>query len=261
MYAILLNELQPLDLEKTARILAKAGDLVYADATRAVRTCTGILAKNLPYDEATQLAADLNGIGVGCFVMAMADMVYPPDARTLNGIALMPEAFGPMDIYGRIQPVPWEHVVLLSLAHIGEQRRERFTMGAEGFEDTVVVGHGMGGAIHRAMQEPPKREVREAAKYLLDVFARQPSDGHWRIVHNGFNYACLGPALTPRSDENFRLLVNELVRYATSCFSNNGLIAYMNNEPERSYTYGDTRQFDEENLWLLQKVYLNLRAQ
>jgi hypothetical protein len=261
VYAILLNELQPLDLERTARILAKASDLLYADATRAVRTCTGILAKNLPYDEATRIADELNTVGVGCFTMAMAEMVLPPDARPLNGIGLTPDLFGPMDLYGGVSPVPWEHLVLLSLGHISEQRRERFTFGAEGFEDTAVVSYGMGGAIQRAMQDPPKKEVREAAKCVLDIFARDPAEGHWRIAHNGFNYACLGPALTQRADENFRLLVNELVRCATSCFSNNGLIAYMNNEPERTYTYGDTRQFDEENLWLLQKVYLNLRAQ
>ncbi|MBN1916408.1 MAG: hypothetical protein JW889_00750 [Verrucomicrobia bacterium] len=261
MYAILLNELQPLELERTARILAKAGDLLYADATRAVRSCTGILAKNLQCDEATRIADELNAIGVGCFTMAMDEMVVPPDARPINGVALAPNLFGPMDLYGRVSPVPWEHVVLLSLGHISEQQRERFLLGAEGFGDTAVAGYGMGGAIRRAMQDPPKSEVRQSAMYVLDVFGRTPAEGHWRIAHNGFNYACIGPAITERSDENFRLLVNELVRYATSCFSNNGLIAYMNNEPQRSYTYGDMRQFDEENLWLLQKVYLNLRAQ
>jgi len=268
MYAILLNEQQELDLEKTARILAKAESLVYGDATRAVRTCTGMLAKSLPYDEAQRIADELNANGVGCFVMATAEFYTPPDARTLTNLDLSPEAFGAMDIYGRVQPVPWDAIVLLSLGRLGEQRRERYTFGDHSAGETaaavgVAVGFGYGaaGAVRRAVQEPQKTEVKENAKYVLDVFGRQPNEGHWRIEHNGMGYACLGSRVTQRADENFRMVVEDMVRYATQCFGNRGLNAFLEGAPPRTYTYNGIRQFDEENLWLLQKVYLNLRAQ
>jgi hypothetical protein len=270
MYAILLNEQQELDLETTATILAKAQDLVYADATRAVRSCTGILAKNLPAQEAEAIASELNNNGVGCFTMAMADFYNPPEARVLPRIELGPERFGPMDLYGRVTPVPWESIVLLSVGHIPEQEREHYTLG-EGSGDgafTIRVARAfvapsvMGTpAVARSEQTPPPSQVKTKAMCVLDVFARAPNEGHWRIEHNGFSYDCLGPNLAPRSDENFRTLVGEMVRYATACFANVGLNLFLDGAPEQRYTYGDIHQFDDENLWLLQKVYLNLRAQ
>jgi hypothetical protein len=96
---------------------------------------------------------------------------------------------------------------------------------------------------------------------VLDIFARAPAEGHLRIEHNAFSYACLGPNLRPRGDENFRVLVGEMVRLATSCYGNRGLNSFLENAPEKTYTYGGIQHFDEENLWLLQKIYLNLRAQ
>jgi hypothetical protein len=268
MYAILLNEQQKLDLERTATILAKAQDLVYADATRAVRTCTGILAKNLPAQEAEAIACELNNNGVGCFTMAMADFYYPPEARVLPRIELGPKRFGPMDLYGRVTPVPWESIVLLSLGHIAEQERERYTLGDSLAEPEIGIGVAFGvpyhmGGVRLASGEPdlPREKVKTKAMCVLDVFARAPNEGHWRIEHNGFSYDCLGPNLAPRSDENFRTLVGEMVRFATACYANAGLNLFLDGAPEQRYTYGAIHQFDDENLWLLQKVYLNLRAQ
>jgi hypothetical protein len=74
-------------------------------------------------------------------------------------------------------------------------------------------------------------------------------------------YACLGSRVTQRADENFRMVVEDVVRYATQCFGSRGLNAFLEGAPPRTYTYDGIRQFDEENLWLLQKIYLNLRAQ
>jgi len=260
VYAILLNEQQQLDLEKTATILAKADSLVYGDATRAVRTCTGILATNLPAHEAEAIANELNANGVGCFVLAMPDFYHPPEARLLTNLDLGPEAFGPMDLYGRITPVPWPSIVLLSVGHISEQQRERYSLGDHTLEEHGST-YGRVNVVRYGPLEPQKRTIKEGAKYVLDVFALQPHEGHWRIEHTGFNYACLGANLCSRSDENFRVLVGEIVRHATACYGSRGLNAFLENAPEKAYTYGGIRQFDEENLWLLQKVYLNLRAQ
>jgi hypothetical protein len=266
MYAILLNEQQELDLEKTARILAKAENLVYGDATRAVRTCTGILARNLPYNEAETIANELSANGVGCFVLAMADFYHPLDAHMITGVELSPGAFGVMDLYGRVQPVPWSDVVLLCLGHIAEERRERFTLGDQTADRvrtaSFAIGLGLGvgamGLARPSSHELPKKQPKVGAKYALDVFAYGPVEGHWRIEHNGFNYSCLGPSRRNRAEENFPLLVNEIVQRATSSYCNRGLNAFLGGMPERAYTYDGIKHFDEENLWLLQKVVPNL---
>ena len=266
MYAILLNEQQKLDLEKTAHILAKAENLVYGDATRAVRTCTGILARNLPYDEATRIADELSANGVGCFVLAMAEFYHPPDARVIMGVELRPEAFGAMDLYGRVQPIPWSAIVLLCLGYIAEQRREHYTLGDQSGDSgqalsvalSVGLRLGVMGAVRPSAQEPPRRQPKESAKYVLDVFAYGSTEGHWRIEHNGFNYSCLGASRRERADENFPLLVNEVVQRATSSYCNRGLNAFLGRSPVRAYTYNGLNHFDEENLWLLQKVVPNL---
>ncbi len=56
-YAILLNELIPLDLQKTARILTRAENIIYADATIMVSNCCGTLAQNLPLHKARSVAS------------------------------------------------------------------------------------------------------------------------------------------------------------------------------------------------------------
>lgn len=56
-YAIPLSELKLLGLHKTARILAGAESMIYADAPRSVHNCSGTLAQDLTLQEARSIGA------------------------------------------------------------------------------------------------------------------------------------------------------------------------------------------------------------
>lgn len=117
-YAILLQELKPLDLEKTARIIAKAEHIVYADATRSVRNCCGILAHDLTLYEARSICNELNAEGVGVFYMDQDKMYYPAPAVHVNNADCLQEFFNVEDIYGGFHPLAWTSIILVSIGLI-----------------------------------------------------------------------------------------------------------------------------------------------
>lgn len=261
-YAILLNELIPLDLERTARILAKARSIIYADATRSVRHCFGILASGLGYDEAKAIADELNRTGVGVFVLDQNQMYQPEPAVIINNADCLEECFNVQDLYGRSYPLLWPNVILISLGRI-LQRKESVTYTSSP-RRSVMRGLGVGGLalfggglIPRApAQSSPVRKTTEEEIFILDIFSKAPQKNHYRIHHNAFNYDYLGPRVKMNAAENFHLLAEDLVGYAKQAYGNRGVNAYLSGKDPKKMDYNDLDHFDKENLWLLQLICL-----
>ena len=265
-YAILLNQLQDLDLHKTASILARAENIIYADATRAVRHCSGFLAKDLSYQEAKMITDELNRAGIGSFFMDMKDIYYPPEQKQIFNADCIPDFFSISDIYGRTTPVFWDNIILISVGRITEQKRERYTLGtanetAQMIEDAGRAITGSWFTVPTTTSDSFQQVGRRKTKVLqfLDIFSKAPQEGHYRIESSSFNYDYLRSRLKPNSDENFKLLVEDLSRYSTKVYGNRGTTALLTGKKPQDIIYQDVRRFDEENLWLLQLIYLNLR--
>ena len=78
------------------------------------------------------------------------------------------------------------------------------------------------------------------------------------MASDGFNYGYLGSRIAASSNQNFRMLIEDIVRLAPHVFGNRGINSLLGNAAAHDLRYKDIRQFDEENLWMLQLVYLNL---
>jgi hypothetical protein len=265
-YAILLNELKPLDLQKVARILAKAEDIIYADATRIVRNCCGFLAENLPFQEARSISDELNREGVGVFYMEHSKMLCPPPPLNIHNADCRENCFDLEDMYGRHDPLSWENIVLLSVGRVVE-RKERGGIGGADAGGTLstIVGAAMWGvpgiSRGRAPGQSPSvtpRKVTEEERLILDIFSRKPQERHYRILQKGFNYDYLGSRLTPNSSANFCFLVEDLVGFAKEAYGNRGINAYLSGQEPQKIDYGSLDLFDKENLWLLQLIHLNV---
>lgn len=261
-YAILLNELIPLDLERTARILAKARDIIYADATRSVRHCYGILASGLGYDEAKAIADELNRTGIGVFVMDQNQMYQPEPTVQINDADCLEECFNVQDLYGRSHPLLWPSIILISLGRI-LQRKETVTYSSSPTRSAMrglgIGGLAMfgGGMIYLAPADSsPVRKTSEEEIFVLDIFAKAPQKNHYRIHHNAFNYDYLGPRVKMNAADNFHLLVEDLVGYAKQAYGNRGVNAYVSGEDPKKMDYNDLDHFDKENLWLLQLMHV-----
>ena len=124
-FAVLLNEMVPLPLDRVAPIIAKAEHIVLADATRALRNPTGFLARNLLQAEAEMIAAELNSIGIGCFVIDDMTMYRPPDYVLVNTALLKEEGFHALDLYGNTAIFDWKNVMFISVGKIMPHRSER----------------------------------------------------------------------------------------------------------------------------------------
>ncbi len=266
-YAILLNELKPLDLQKTARILARAQSIVYADATRIVRNCCGILALDLPLQEAKSISDELNREGVGVFYMDQSKMYFPEPAFNINNADCLEQCFNVQDLYGRAHPLSWDNVILVSLARVVE-RQERGGFGGvpSGPSLGTVIAHSLLGIAGRGMVPRPSlpsaapRKVTEEEHLILDIFSKEPQKKHYRIRQKAFNYDYLGSRLRPSAGENFGLFVEDIVRFANQAYGNRGLNAYLSTDALEKLHYNDLDHFDKENLWLLQLIHLESSA-
>ena len=90
------------------------------------------------------------------------------------------------------------------------------------------------------------------------MFLKAPQEAHLRIFGDAFNYGYLGQRIGMSSAQNFRLLAEDIARFAPHVFGNRGTSSLLGNGPARDMEYKNERIFDEENLWMLQIVYLNL---
>jgi len=263
-YAILLNELIPLDLQKTARILAKAQNIIYADATRSVRNCCGILAQNLTLEEARSLSDDLNREDVGVFYMDQGQMYRPERAVHVNNADCLEQHFNVQDVYGRPHPLSWENITLISLGRVVE-RTESGSWACSVPGRGIVAGRVLrasilglsGGMIARGPVEssPGRRRATEEERHILDIFSKVPQRRHYRIQQKSFNYNYLGERLRPNSTENFRLFIEDLVRFAKHAYGNRGINAYLTGKEPEKIDYYDLDHFNKENLWLLQLIH------
>ncbi len=264
-YAILLNELIPLDLQKTARILTRAENIIYADATIMVRNCCGILAQNLPLQEAKTISEQLNGAGVGVFYMDQTKMYHPERAVHINNADCLEQHFNAQDIYGRDHPLSWENIVLLSLGRVVERKGSgSWACSAPGkgiiagkVLRTSLLGLGAGMLAPAPVKSTPRQKVTEEEHLILDIFSKQPQKRHYRIQQKSFNYDYLGERLCQNSAENFRLFMEDVVGFAKQAYGNRGINAYLASEELEKMDYGSLDHFDRENLWLLQLLLLS----
>ena len=260
-YAILLNEYTDFDFEKTAWILVKAESVIYADATFHLKHSFGILAKNLPYDEAQAITDELNKAGTGCFCMDMNKFYRPPHPHAVGSIYCGDDFLGIIDSYGNIQPFFWPDIVLLNCGYIFEEKTEWETKAAPNLPFEFSASLGIRGVRINTHLQPSTERVKKksetTSRWYLDIFSKQPREKHMRIISNNFNYKCLGDRKVQGSRHNFRILVQDICKYAKYSYSNRGVRSLMA-EPPMETGYNSSRIFDEENLWLLQLIYINL---
>jgi len=261
-YAILLNELKPLDLKKTASILAKAEYIVYADATRSVRNCCGILSRNLTLQKARSISEELNREGVGVFYMDQNKMYRPERAFHVNDADCLEQHLNVQDVYGRPHPLSWANIILISLGRVVERKESAsWACSAPGKSiiagkvlRTSLIGLGVGMLAPAPVESTPRPKITEEEHHILDIFSKEPQKRHYRIQQKSFNYDYLGERLRPNSAENFRLLVEDLVRFANEAYGNRGINAYLSGKEPEKMNYDSLDHFDKENLWLLQLI-------
>ena len=258
-YSILMNELIPLDLQKTSRILARAENIILADATRSVRNCCGILAKNLTLQEATSISEEVNREGVGVFHVDQSKMYYPERPVHINNADCLEECFNARDIYGRYYPLSWQNIILISLGRVVERKDSGSWACSTGAAPRRMFGApllGVGMIAPAPVEPSPARKVTEEEHLVLDIFSKDPQRKHYRIQQKSFNYDYLGERLSQNSAQNFRLFMEDVARFAQQAYGNRGINAYLTgNEPEK-LDYGSLDHFDDENLWLLQLIHL-----
>jgi hypothetical protein len=150
--------------------------------------------------------------------------------------------------------------MLLSLGRVVERKQATTWGGSPGgaaLRRTMVPGplFVSGVIAPTPVESSSRRKTIEDEHFILDLFSKEPQKHHYRIEQKAFNYNYLGERLQANSVENFRLFIEDLVRFAKDAYGNRGINAYLTGEELEKLDYNDLEQFDNENLWMLQLIH------
>ena len=101
-------------VDQLKRAFKSLKTLTEADAIKLAREACGILMKNLSLEAAGALQYALRGQGVATDLIDSAQLPNLPGAKLVHRLEFQPQALAVFDPLGRVVPVPWEHVALIS---------------------------------------------------------------------------------------------------------------------------------------------------
>ena len=241
-FALVQKTLEPIPRPAVQAAYAAVG-LTGIDGLIAAKDAYGILVGNLAQDRAVALQQALAGQNVQTEVVDQADLPALPMSKGLKQAQCLPEALLVYDVVGRETRLAWSQVKILAAGSVGTVHVSR----DDRWLSIPGPGHGRWG-----FQSPhsPERyiEITEA-EMLLEVFV-DADPGRYRVNSRGFNYAYLSERRRGRYEDNFVLLVRDLMRLATRAGANRGAVG-LTQEPPRIFPYPNRRAFEDETIWLL----------
>lgn len=187
------------DRDAAVTILQRALGMNAIDARTRIAHVPAVWPETFPAEAAQQAAEQLRELGGQAAAVSEAEVPDLRFARTLHHVRCQQEGLVIMSIAGDpVRTIPWEDVVLLSVADVAGLRQE----AAGGLPDGVFR-HDPGIAESR---------VRHHGLELW-LITRSPLCGH-RIDAELMNYEYLGDRRSPSTDANFAHLVEDIRRSA-----------------------------------------------
>jgi hypothetical protein len=222
-----------------AQVLAKAFTrierLTDNDAAVIAREAMGIILEDLTKQEAQKIQASLVSQGIESEVVDRNDLYSLPAPKKLKRCDPLAEHLVLYDALGRPKTVGWEHLVVVAAGPVSTRKLESDSQMVRDFDGQFSV-------------ERNNREVENVSFKLELLFDVEPS--RYQVDATTFLYSYLGNRVTQNRFENFRLLVEDLVRYGTTAVINQGAMSLVQSESE-SIIYRSRRMFEREIIWLI----------
>ncbi len=212
--------------------------LVAGDAKRTARYSFGVLAENLPTDEAGNLVAALVKQGVPAAAINPADLPMLGQPMRQRRLECTDLELLMQDAMQRVSHVTWDHVDLVTVGDVATTSTRITT-------DVKRVAHGR--YVHH--QVVPHTEIIGSNRVLLEVIAEggqkrfQFEEEHMLFQH------LKGRRLVNRRG-NFVQTVLDLLAHAPRAVVNRGA-AGLAEHPRRIQQYVNQVMFERENRWHL----------
>jgi hypothetical protein len=249
-YAVVQNELEPLDLEKLKRAFRGVPGLAPYDAGAVCNESDGILCRGFSAEQATALQANLRAEGVAAEIVDESQLPVLPPPRLIRRVEIKPEALFIDDLVKAPIPVPWERIRLIAA---GSVQLTKFTR-QETITEEVRFSHGHG--FIPVPRKELKVEYRSKEKedwYLRAEILLDDQSVCYSIEAERFHFASLGEGVTKDLAGNFCLLIRSLVAHAPKALLSRGAAAIAS-DPCQFVYYPRKNSFHEEILWMLWKA-------
>ncbi len=234
----------PYAVMQTTRDLPRADQLVDAfeaidsltrvDAAVLARSAFGMVADGLEAEEAHTLAHALTRIGVPAQAVDQADILEVAHPKKLKRVDCEAEALTLYDALGRPRPLAWDRVLVVAAGVVNMLDTQRTS------QDFVDVETGM------TVTEYGSATV-ENQRLIVDLIVADDA-GRYRLDGDEFLYNYLGERRCRDIDENFALLVSDLVQHARFAVVGRGAESLAGDGV--SMVYPNRRSFQREVVWL-----------
>lgn len=222
-----------------AQVLVKAfktvDRLTDNDAAMIAREALGIIVENLSEAEARKIHGSLASQDIETHVVAADDLFTMPPPKKLKRCDCLTENLVLYDALGRPKHVGWDHVVVIAAGPVNTRQMQSKNQLVRDFDGELTVD--------RTQHEV--ESVGFMLELLLDI---EPS--RYQVEAATFLFSYLGSRVTQDRFENFKLLVEDLIRYATAAVINQGAMSLVQSKSE-SMIYRSRRMFEREIIWMI----------
>lgn len=213
-----------------ARALAAVRNELVQDQVLAARSAWGIVADDLPEEEAKTLGEALRSHGVECAVCRTAALPRLPAVERAKIIDGLPD--------GR--------PALIAVAAITESVTKTKSTASARLERTGGLSFNV-----RAERKPADMtDTEHRLDFYADLYYEDPAR-RMRIDASAFNFSGLGDRMQFRGQANLKLLLEDLLQAAPGTWTNQGARVLLEGKPIRSIGHRSLDDLEREARWLL----------
>jgi hypothetical protein len=220
--------------------------LTDADAIKLSLEASGILMKNLSLVDARVVQRALNEEGVMTELLDAAELPKLPDAKFVRRVEIQPQALAIFDPLGRIVPLLWQHLTLVSAGTV-----RHFGVSVTRTEKTVNTFDPIRGLRTKVITDL-RHKVEDDAKLMLDIFLTGGAM-RFQIEAQSFQFKYCFDRPDLNLPQKLGLLLQMVVEHAPQAVMNRGAAALCIGKPENAGYASKAALFDE-SAWLLWRM-------
>jgi hypothetical protein len=259
MHAVLLARPEQLQYDAVARFLAAYRGVPLFDARIAAKHSWGFLGEKLTEEEARRLADAASAQGLEAAVVPEAKAGPLPDPLPVHELRCSPEALAyTVGTSPEERRAPWDSVAVASAVGLREEFRSQKTVqegpsqGQRLASLGITLATGIPIHIGGKKKEVVKNVVKADFFLYMDVFLRVgPAYSRLHVDAQKFRFTYLGERRQPAVLGNFRLVLEDLARYAPGARLNKGVRTSLAGQPFLAAGYDSMADYEKECRWLL----------
>jgi len=220
--------------------------LTEADAIKLAVEACGILMKNLSLTDARVLQRALQSDGVRTELLDATELPKLPDAKFVRRVEFQSQALAIYDSLGRIVPLPWQHLALVSAGTV-----RHFGVSATRTEETASTYDPIRGLRTKVVADL-RHKVEDDARLVLDVFLTGGAM-RFQIEAEGFQFKYCFDRPDLNLPQKLGLLIQMLAQHSPHAVMNRGAAALRDGQPENA-AYASKAALFDESIWLLWRM-------